>query len=207
MRVSIAAGASFRGFLVPDFTTRSTDIWRGIVESLTMTLTSTVVGVLISIPVGIGAARNVAPPIVYYICRSIITISRSFQEIIIAILFVGDVRLRAFCRLPDAGLRDHRLPRPKLLAEDIEDIDEATGRGDPRHRRGLVADYQLRASSRRVMPAPDRAVRVPARHQFPRKSGGIGIGRRRAASGGGGGHAEHGHVALTITTRQAPFSS
>jgi len=113
-----------QGFLVPDFTTRSTDIWRGIVESLTMTLTSTVVGVLISIPVGIGAARNVAPPIVYYICRSIITISRSFQEIIIAILFVA-----MFGFGPFAGFLTLAFATigflAKLLAEDIEDIDEA----------------------------------------------------------------------------------
>ncbi|MCG6114669.1 MAG: phosphonate ABC transporter, permease protein PhnE [Mesorhizobium sp.] len=113
-----------QGFLVPDFTTRSTDIWRGMVESLTMTVTSTVVGVLISIPIGIGAARNVAPPIVYYVCRSIIAVSRSFQEIIIAILFVA-----MFGFGPFAGFLTLAFATigflAKLLAEDIEDIDEA----------------------------------------------------------------------------------
>lgn len=113
-----------QGFLVPDFSTRSTDIWRGMVESLTMTVTSTVVGVLISIPIGIGAARNIAPPIVYYICRSIIAVSRSFQEIIIAILFVA-----MFGFGPFAGFLTLAFATigflAKLLAEDIEDIDEA----------------------------------------------------------------------------------
>jgi phosphonate transport system permease protein len=77
------------GFLQPDFTTRWRDISNGLMESLTMTFTSTVVGVLISIPIGVGAARNVAPAWVYYICRSIIATSRALQEIIVAIFFVA----------------------------------------------------------------------------------------------------------------------
>jgi ABC-type phosphate/phosphonate transport system permease subunit len=58
---------------------------------LTKTLTSTVVGILISIPIGVGAARNLAPLPIYALCRTIIALSRSFQEIIIAILFVAMV--------------------------------------------------------------------------------------------------------------------
>src|SRR5690606_17194995 len=38
-----------QGFLVPDFTSRWRDIGSGLAESLTMTLTSTVAGVLISV--------------------------------------------------------------------------------------------------------------------------------------------------------------
>ena len=113
-----------QGFLDPDFTTRSRDIWRGMEESLTMTLTSTVVGVALSIPVGIGAARNVAPLPVYAFCRAIIALSRSFQEIIIAILFVamfGFGPLAGFITLTFATIGF----MAKLLAEDIEDIDEA----------------------------------------------------------------------------------
>lgn len=73
-----------QGFLVPDFTTRWNDIYYGLIESLTIT----VAGILISVPIGIGAARNLAPAPVYLACRSIITVSRSFQEIIIAIVLV-----------------------------------------------------------------------------------------------------------------------
>ena len=46
------------GFLHPDFTSRWSDISKGLIESLTMTLTSTVAGVIISVPVGIGAAAD-----------------------------------------------------------------------------------------------------------------------------------------------------
>lgn len=112
------------GFLQPDFTTRWRDISRGLVESLTMTLTSTVVGVLISIPIGLGAARNLAPAWMYMICRSIIATSRALQEIVVAIFFVALFGFGAF-----AGFLTLTFATigfiGKLLAEDIEDIDEA----------------------------------------------------------------------------------
>ena len=113
-----------QGFLTPDFTTRWSDISQGLVESLTMTLTSTVVGVALSIPVGIGAARNLAPPVIYLICRAIIAVSRSLQEIILAIFFVvmfGFGPFAGFLTLSFATIGF----MAKLLAEDIEDIDEA----------------------------------------------------------------------------------
>ncbi len=111
-------------FLSPDFMSRGDEIWAGIQESLTMTLTSTVVGVLLSIPVGVGAARNLAPAPVYALCRAIIMVSRSFQEIIIAILFVAMVGfgpLAGFLTLSFATIGFVA----KLLAEDIEDLDES----------------------------------------------------------------------------------
>ena len=123
------------GFLLPDFSSRWKDIGQGLVESLTMTVTSTVVGIAISVPIGIGAARNLAPLPVYLFCRSIIAVSRSFQEIIIAILLVamfGFGPVAGFLTLSFATIGF----LAKLLAEDIEDIDptqveaiRATGAG------------------------------------------------------------------------------
>jgi phosphonate transport system permease protein len=125
----IAAGAErglrfIGGFLQPDFTSRWRDISSGLVESLTMTLTATVVGVLISVPIGIGAARNITPRWVYMVCRSIIAVSRSLQEVIVAIFFVA-----MFGFGPFAGFLTLVFGTigflSKLLAEDIEDIDES----------------------------------------------------------------------------------
>ncbi len=124
-----------QGFLVPDFTSRWNDIYAGLMESLTMTVTSTVAGILISVPIGIGAARNLAPIPVYLACRAIITLSRSFQEIIIAILLVA-----MFGFGPFAGFLTLAFATigflSKLLAEEIEDCDlsqteavRATGAG------------------------------------------------------------------------------
>lgn len=116
-------GAAFvRGFLAPDFTSRWVDIYEGFLESITMTVVSTVIGVLLSIPVALGAARNLAPLPIYLVCRSIIAVSRAFQEIIIAIVFVA-----MFGFGPLAGVATLAFASigflAKLLAEDIEDID------------------------------------------------------------------------------------
>ncbi|MEM6847006.1 MAG: phosphonate ABC transporter, permease protein PhnE [Pseudomonadota bacterium] len=110
------------GFLVPDFSSRWTDIRNGLIESLTMTVTSTVVGIIISVPIGIGAARNVAPPAIYLACRAIIAISRSFQEVIIAILFVAMFGFGPFAGFVTLSFATIGF-LSKLLAEDIEDID------------------------------------------------------------------------------------
>ncbi|MEM9902294.1 MAG: phosphonate ABC transporter, permease protein PhnE [Pseudomonadota bacterium] len=125
-RVSIGLERGQRfvmGFLQPDFTSRWSDISRGLVESLTMTLTSTVVGIAISVPIGVGAARNLAPRAVYLFCRAIIAVSRSLQEIIIAIFLVA-----MFGFGPFAGFLTLSFATigflAKLLADDIEEIDE-----------------------------------------------------------------------------------
>ncbi|HBX38846.1 MAG TPA: phosphonate ABC transporter, permease protein PhnE [Pseudohongiella sp.] len=107
-------------FMSPDFVSRSGEIFVGLQESLTMTFTATIIGVLLAVPVGLGAARNIAPAPVYYICRTIIALSRTFQEIIIAILFVA-----MFGFGPLAGVITLAFATigfmAKLLAEDIED--------------------------------------------------------------------------------------
>jgi phosphonate transport system permease protein len=118
-------GAQFvSAFFPPDFTSRWEEIVEGIGESIWMTVVSTVIGIAISIPVGIGAAKNIATAPVYYFCRGVLALSRSFQEVILAIFFVklfgfgpfaGCVTL-AFATIGFYG---------KLLAEDIEDMDPA----------------------------------------------------------------------------------
>lgn len=111
-------------FTNPDFVSRWNDIRDGMIESLIMTVTSTAIGIAISIPIGLGAARNVAPLPVYLICRAIIALSRSFQEIIIAIFFVA-----IFGFGPLAGVLTLSFATigflSKLLAEDIEALDKA----------------------------------------------------------------------------------
>lgn len=110
------------GFFQPNFTGRWGDIAQGMQESLTMTVTSTVVGILISIPIGIGAARNLSPMPVYLVCRAIIAVSRTFQEVIIAILFVAMVGFGPFAGFLTLSFATIGF-LAKLLAEDIEDID------------------------------------------------------------------------------------
>jgi phosphonate transport system permease protein len=117
-------GRFIAGFLQPNFSTRWDDILQGMIESLTMTVTSTAVGIAISIPIGVGAARNVVPGSVYYVCRAIIAVSRSLQEIIIAILLVAMVGFGPFAGFLTLSFATIGF-LSKLLAEDIEDIDPA----------------------------------------------------------------------------------
>ena len=115
-------GAVFvAAFFSPDFTSRWTDIKEGMTESIIMTVASSVVGILISIPIGLGAARNISPLPVYMVCRGIIAVSRSLQEIIVAILLVaifGFGPLAGFLTLSFATIGF----LSKLLAEEIETI-------------------------------------------------------------------------------------
>lgn len=111
-------------FFPPDFVSRWEEILDGLYESLWMTVTSTVVGIALSIPIGLGAARNIAPRSVYYFCRGVLAVSRSFQEIILAIFFVklfGFGPFAGFVTLSFATIGFYG----KLLAEDIEDMDPA----------------------------------------------------------------------------------
>jgi phosphonate transport system permease protein len=118
-------GAAFlAAFFPPDFVSRWDEIAEGIAESLWMTVVSTVVGIALSIPIGVGAAKNIAPAPVYYFCRAVLAVSRSFQEIILAIFFVklfGFGPFAGFVTLSFATIGFYG----KLLAEDIEDMDES----------------------------------------------------------------------------------
>ncbi len=118
----LGRGARFvAAFVQPDFTSRWDDIRRGFIESLTMTVTSTAVGVLLSIPVAVGAAGNLAPRWIHALCRGFIAVSRSINEIIVAILLVamfGFGPFAGFLTLTFATIGF----MAKLLAEDIEEI-------------------------------------------------------------------------------------
>ena len=111
-------------FAHPNFSGRWDEITDGILESIAMAAASTVIGVALAVPVGVGAARNLAPLPVYLACRGVIAVSRTFQEVIIAILFV-----KMFGFGPLAGMVTLVVATvgfmAKLLAEGIEGADRS----------------------------------------------------------------------------------
>lgn len=140
----VRAGRLFAGFLSPNFSARWSDIQQGMIESLTMTVTATVAGVILAVPFGLGAARNLAPWWLYGFCRGVIAVARALQDIIVAIFFVA-----MFGFGPFAGFLTLTVSTigflSKLLADDIEEIDpaqveaiRATGAGF-----GQVIDYAV----------------------------------------------------------------
>jgi len=110
----------FARMIPPDFS-RTQLLIKGMVESLQMAFAATLVGVVLSVPLGIAAARNLAPRPVYLAARGIIVVGRTFHEVIIAIFFV-----KLFGFGPVAGLITLAFSSiiflAKMLAEDIENV-------------------------------------------------------------------------------------
>jgi phosphonate transport system permease protein len=116
-RLGTIAGRAFP----PDFH-RAGLLASGMLESVEIATLSTVFGVLLGIPVAVLAARNVVPLAVYGGGRGVITLGRTFHELIVAILFVKAVGFG-----PLAGILTLTVNSVgffgKLLAEQIETID------------------------------------------------------------------------------------
>jgi phosphonate ABC transporter permease subunit PhnE len=64
---------------------------QGMVESLQIAIIATVVGVLLAMPLGLAAARNLAPSPLAWAVRALIALFRTFHPVIVAILFVKAV--------------------------------------------------------------------------------------------------------------------
>lgn len=128
------AARIFGGGFPPSFE-RAGLLLSGFKESLQIAILATLLGVMLSIPFAVMAARNIAPKPIYFFGRSVIIVSRSFHPVIVAILFVKAVGFG-----PLAGILTLTIYSigfvGKLLAEEIEEIDwgqveavRATGAG------------------------------------------------------------------------------
>ncbi len=105
----------------PDFSRRSLMI-DGFVESIQIALVATLLGVVLSLILGILAARNVVPRAVYLVGRAIISIARSFHPVIVAIIFVKAVGFGPFAGILTLVIYSIGFVG-KLMAEAIEEID------------------------------------------------------------------------------------
>jgi phosphonate ABC transporter permease subunit PhnE len=76
----------------PDFSADKLQLlYTGMVESLQIAILATVFGTLISLPLGIAAARNLSPGPLAWGARTLIVAARTFHPVIVAILFVKAV--------------------------------------------------------------------------------------------------------------------
>ncbi len=110
----------FARMVPPDFS-RWELLVKGMTESLQMAFAATLAGIAFSIPLGIAAAKNLAPRPVYLAARGVIVVGRTFHEVIIAIFCV-----KLFGFGPVAGLLtlafSSTIFLAKMLAEDIENV-------------------------------------------------------------------------------------
>ncbi|MCE8035367.1 phosphonate ABC transporter, permease protein PhnE [Halomonas sp. MCCC 1A11057] len=115
------AARIFGGGFPPSFE-RSGLLISGFKESFQIAILATLLGVALSIPFAVMAAKNVAPKPIYLLGRAVIIVSRSFHPVIVAILFVAAVGFG-----PLAGILTLTVYSigfvGKLLAEEIEEID------------------------------------------------------------------------------------
>lgn len=110
-------------------------LYQGMLESVQIAVLATVAGVVLSIPLGLLAARNLMPASVSWLARAAIALCRSFHPIIVAILFVKAVGFGALAGILALVVASMGFVS-KLFAEAIEEINlkqveavRATGAG------------------------------------------------------------------------------
>ena len=86
-----AQGARFIAQMFPPETGKMEELWQGIKETLQIAVLATVIGLLLSLPVGLMSASNMAPAPVRAVGRTIIAVCRALHPVISAILFVKAV--------------------------------------------------------------------------------------------------------------------
>lgn len=134
--VALAVPAALHGLAGEELRLALPRVVPYIVETLQMAVIGTLLGVVLSIPLGLLAARNVAPfPWVYTLARLALNVNRAVPDIIFALIFVAAVGLGPFggvLALAVGAIGS----TAKLYAESIEAIDpqqalavRATGAG------------------------------------------------------------------------------
>lgn len=96
------------------------------IETVQMSIVGTLLAIIISIPLGIFAARNISPsPILYHLSRFILNALRSVPDVIFAVIFVSAVGLGPFPGTLAIGVSSSGM-LGKFLGDSIENIDSGS---------------------------------------------------------------------------------
>jgi phosphonate ABC transporter permease subunit PhnE len=96
-------------------------LYTGMVESLQIAVLSTTIGIVLSLPLGFAAARNLSPAPLAWASRGLIALFRSFHPVIVAILFVKAVGFGALAGMLALVVASLGFVS-KLVAEAIEEM-------------------------------------------------------------------------------------
>jgi len=113
----------FGRMIPPDFSSLGSDLLDAAVQTVAIGVVATAIGIVLSIPIGVLAARNATPhPVVYWCARSWILLVRAVPELIVAVVFVaalglGPVAGTCALAIGSVGFLG------KLVADAIEEID------------------------------------------------------------------------------------
>ncbi len=99
-------------------------LWAPALETLQIALWGTLLGVVLAVPISFLAARNLSRnPVLYHLTRQFLNITRSINELILALIFVSAVGLGPFPGV--LALAVHGVGMlGKFFAESIEEIDQ-----------------------------------------------------------------------------------
>jgi phosphonate transport system permease protein len=115
-------GVFLQGYLRPSLANVGEYAWQCVV-TVCIALWGTLLAVVISIPLGLLGARNIAPhPVVYVAARRAMDVLRAVNEFVFALMFVTAVGLGPFAGMLALGLHTGGV-LGKLLSETIEAID------------------------------------------------------------------------------------
>ena len=96
-------------------------LYAGMTESLQIAVLATAFGVVLSLPLGLAAARNLSPAPLAWSARVLIALLRSFHPVIVAILFVKAVGFGALAGVLALIVASMGF-LSKLLAEAVEEM-------------------------------------------------------------------------------------
>jgi phosphonate transport system permease protein len=121
LAVGLSEGARFLGRMWPPNFTRWDTLVEGMLESIQIAVLSSALGILISLPLGLMAARNLSPWWIAAPTRGFVALCRSLHYVIVAILFVKAVGFGALAGIAALTVASMGFIA-KLFAEAIEEI-------------------------------------------------------------------------------------
>jgi phosphonate transport system permease protein len=113
--------AHFLSRLFPPNFTRWELLSKGLLESMEIAVLASALGIVLSLPIGLVAARNLMPAWASWPARLVIVAARSFHPVIVAILFVKAVGFGALAGILALTVASIGFVG-KLFAEAIEEI-------------------------------------------------------------------------------------
>ena len=114
-------GAKFLGRMLPPRIVQPDSLLKGLAESLEIAVLASFAGIVLSLPIGLLAARNLMPAWATWPARAIIAAARSFHPVIVAIVFVKAVGFGALAGIGALVVASIGFIG-KLFAEAIEEI-------------------------------------------------------------------------------------
>jgi len=123
VQVGLANAARFLDRLFPPNFGRAELLWKGLKESMEIAVLASTLGIVLALPIGLLAARNLMPAWVTWPARLVIVLARSFHPVIVAILFVKAVGFGALAGILALTVASIGFIG-KLITEAIEEISE-----------------------------------------------------------------------------------